>query len=257
MRATASLDLQPLSPALGARVAGLRLLDADDETIEAVRAAATDRGLLLFPDQDLSREDMYAVTRRFGEPERFSHDRAWPDRPEVCIVSSDPRQDGAHPVYWHSDGAQQPEPPTLSLFYAVETPGSGGQTLFTDARAAYDSLPEELRLRIDGRSAMLRNGLAQPLVRLHPDTGRRSIYADFGQTVGIAGLERDEAVEIFEALRAHISRPEQTCPVDWQPGDLAIWDNGAVLHSATKPPATGGKRTMWRTTVRGGPVVGV
>jgi taurine dioxygenase len=251
MRATGAIDLQPLSPVLGAQAPGARLLGADDSTIEVVRSAVRERGLVFFRDQGLSPEGLLEVTSRFGEAERFSHERAYPDRPEVCIVTSDPRQAHAQPVYWHSDGAQQPEPPTLSLFYAVKTPGHGGETLFTDAREAYDSLPGELRERIEGRRAVMRNGYAQPLVRLHEATGRRAIYADFGQTVGIEGLERDEARELFVALRSHVARPEATCALEWEPGDLAIWDNAAVLHSATRPPATGGKRLMWRTTVRG------
>jgi taurine dioxygenase len=251
MRATGTIEFPPLSTVVGAQSPGLRLVDADDSTIDAVRATVHERGLVFFRDQGLSPEGLLEVTRRFGEAERFSHERAFPERPEVCIVTSDPRQAHAQPVYWHSDGAQQPEPPTLSLFYAVKTPGHGGETLFTDARDAFDSLAGDLRERIEGRRATMRNGFAQPLVRLHEPTARRAIYADFGQTVGIEGLERDEARNLFAALRAHVARPEATLALGWEPGDLAIWDNAAVLHSATRPPADGGKRLMWRTTVRG------
>jgi taurine dioxygenase len=254
MRATGTLPFRRLNP-LGAEVPGVSLLHAEDATIAELRAAVSEHGLLVFHGQELTPEGLCAVTRRFGVPEEFSHERAYPERPEVCIVTSDPRQAKAQPVYWHSDGAQQPEPPTLSLFYAVKTPGAGGETLFTDARDAYDSLSDELRRQIEGRSAVMRNGLEQPLVRVHAETGRRAIYADFGQTVGLQGLERDEAREVFAALRAHVARPEATYAVDWAPGDLAMWDNAAVLHSATRPPATGGKRLMWRTTVRGVPAV--
>jgi taurine dioxygenase len=255
MPATGTLDLRPLSPVLGRDVIGLSLLEADDQAVEAVRSAVREHGLLRFRDQGLSPEGLLAVTERFGEAERFSHERAYPERPEVCIVSSDPRQAAAQPVYWHSDGAQQPEPPTLSLFYAVRTLGIGGETLFTDARDAYDSLPDDLRTSIEGRSARMRNGFEQPLVRVHEPTGRRAIYADFGQTVGIGGLEREEAKRLFAALRAHVSRPETTYALGWEPGDLAMWDNAAVLHSATRLPPNGGKRLMWRTTVRGEPAV--
>jgi taurine dioxygenase len=251
MPATGAIEFRPLSPVLGVEAPGTRLLGADYPAIEAVRSAVREHGLVFFRSQDLSPEGLLEVTNRFGEAERFSHERAYPERPEVCIVTSDPRQAHAQPVYWHSDGAQQPEPPTLSLFYAVRTPGHGGETLFTDARDCYDSLPADLRERIEGRKATMRNGFAQPLVRLHEATGRRAIYADFGQTVSIEGLGRDEARDLFAALRAHVARPEATLALGWEPGDLAIWDNAAVLHSATRPPATGGKRLMWRTTVRG------
>jgi alpha-ketoglutarate-dependent taurine dioxygenase len=254
MRATGTIPLRRLKP-VGAEVPGLSLLDADEPTIAEVRGAVSEYGLLVFHGQDLTPEGLCEVTKRFGVPEEFSHERAYPERPEVCIVTSYPRQAKAQPVYWHSDGAQQPEPPTLSLFYAVKTPGDGGETLFTDARDAYDALPDELRDRIETRKAVMRNGFEQPLVRIHAETGRHAVYADFGQTVALQGLERDEARDVFAALRAHVARPEATYAVDWKPGDLAMWDNAAVLHSATRPPATGGKRLMWRTTVRGVPAV--
>jgi taurine dioxygenase len=240
---------------LGMEVGGVTLLNADDATFQAVRAALDEHAVLLLREQALAPEELVEVTSRFGEPERFSHERAYPERPEVCIITSDARQAAAQPIYWHSDGAQQPEPPTTTLFYAVRTLPVGGETLFTDARDAYDTLPDELREKIEGRTAVMRNGVEQPLVRLHEASGRPAVYADFGQTVGIAGYDRAEAKEVFAALRAHVSRPETTYAHDWRPGDLVVWDNVAVVHSATRPPPSEDRRIMWRTTVRGEPAV--
>jgi taurine dioxygenase len=230
-------------------------LHLDSATVEALLTALEPYGLLLFRLERLTPPELIAITRHFGVPERFPASRATSEFPEVCIVTNDPRQAPAQPVYWHTDGVQQPEPPSLSLFYAARTPTSGGETLFADARVAYDSLPAELRDRIEGRRAILPSGLEQPLVRVHPRSGRRAVYADFGRTVGIGGLDRDDAKTLLRDLRDHVSRPEMVYTHKWAPGELALWDNAALLHSATSPKATDGRRIMWRTSVRGEPVI--
>lgn len=248
-------DSRPLSPTVGAELSLTEPLDPGSATVEALLTTLDEYALLLFRGQRLSPEKLIAITRRFGVPERFPEARATNEFPEVCIVTNDPRQAPAQPVYWHTDGAQQPQPPSLSLFYAVRTPTSGGETLFADARAAYDSLPTKLREQINGRRAILPSGLEQPLVRLHPRTGRRVIYADFGRTVGVTGLNRDDARTVLRALREHVTRPGAVYAHSWAPGDLALWDNAALLHSATAPDAAEGRRLMWRTTVRGESVI--
>jgi alpha-ketoglutarate-dependent taurine dioxygenase len=250
-----TLESRRLSPVLGTELTLADLFDLDSATVEALLAALDQYALLLFRGQRLSPEDLIAITRRFGVPERFPEARATDEFPEVCIVTNDPRQAPTQPVYWHTDGAQQPEPPSLSLFYAVRTPRSGGETLFADARDAYDSLPAGLRERIDGRRAILPSGLEQPLVRVHPRSGRRAIYADFGRTVGITGLDRDDAKALLRALRDHVTRPGAVYAHSWAPGELALWDNASLLHSATSPDATDGRRLMWRTSVRGESVI--
>jgi taurine dioxygenase len=251
-----AFDLHPLSPTVGAALAGVQLVDSEHGGTDAVRSALDRHGLLLAREQELTPERLIELTRRFGEPERFPELRALAEYPEVCIVTNNPRQAPAQPVYWHSDGAQQPEPPSVTLLYAVRTTDSGGETLFTDAREAYESLPDPLRERLEGRRAVLPSGLEQPLVRVHPRTGRRALYADFGRTAGITGLDRDDAKPLLKALRDHVGRPGTTYAHKWTPGDLAIWDNAAILHSATKPPPPDQLRLMWRTTVRGEAAVG-
>jgi len=248
--------VRPLGDVLGGEVVGGRLpVDLDSAGAEAIRAALDRHGLLLFRDQQLTPSELVDLTHRFGEPERFPESRAVKKRPEVCIVTNDPRQAPAQPVYWHTDGVQQPEPPSLSFFYAVRAPVSGGETLFADARTAYEELPEALRSAIRGRRAVLPSGLEQPLVRRHPRTGRLAVYVDFGRTVGITGLTRDRAAALLRDLRAGVARPEIVYSHRWAPGELAIWDNASVLHSATSPQSAEGLRIMWRTTVRGGPVI--
>lgn len=249
---TDALLFHPLSPVLGVELKDIQLRTADDTAIDEVRSTLDREGLVLAREQRLSPPELIELTRRFGEPERFDEVRAAPEFPEVCVVTNDGRAAAAQPVYWHSDGAQQPEPPSISLFYAVKTLSAGGDTLFVDARNAFESLPAQLREQIEGRCAVLRNGFAQPLVRVHPPTGRPALYADFGLTVAITEMERDEARSLFAALRDHVSRAESVYAHRWLPGDLAIWDNAAVLHSATRPPPSDELRLMWRTSVRGG-----
>ena len=252
-----TFDLRALSPIVGAELAGAQLLDSDHSGTDAVWSALDRHGLVLAREQQLTPEGLIELTRRFGEPERFPELRAVAEYPEVCIIANDPRQGPATPVYWHTDGAQQPEPPSVTLLYAVRTTDSGGETLFTDARKAYDSLPDALREQIEGRRAVLASGVEQPLVRVHPRTGRRALYADFGRTAEITGLDRDEAKTLLKVLRDHVGREGATYTHKWTPGELAIWDNAAILHSATKPPASDQLRLMWRTTVRGDAAIAV
>jgi alpha-ketoglutarate-dependent taurine dioxygenase len=255
MPTTETSRYRPLRSALGVELSGIQLRAADDAAIEAIRSDLDRHALVILRAQQLSPNELIALTRRFGEPERFDATRADPEYPEVCIISNDARAASVQPVYWHTDGAQQPEPPSLSLFYAVRTLTDGGDTLFIDARAAYESLSPDLRAQIVGRSAVMRNGHTQPLVRIHPRTGRRALYADFGVTVEITGLGRDEARRLFAALRDHVGHHESVYAHKWSPGDLAIWDNAAVLHSATRPPPSDELRLMWRTSVRGPAVI--
>src|SRR5947209_7143854 len=132
-RAAESLSYRPLSSVLGVELTDIELLAAPQTAIEAVWSALEDHGFVLLRGQQLGPSELIELTRRFGDPERFDASRAFPEYPEVCIVTNDTRAAAIQPVYWHSDGVLQPEPPSLSLFYAVRTLSAGGDTLFTDA----------------------------------------------------------------------------------------------------------------------------
>jgi len=210
-----------------------------------------------------------------------------PARPEPPLTA-----EGKFPVQyphrkgWHTDQSYRRPPPDISLFYAV-TPVARdrGQTLFANGMLAYDSLPADLKARVEGleglhaqpgtgrsREAVL-SGQAprafaphersqrQPVVRIHPVTGRRSLYlCESGQMdwfegpfVGMESGPHGDGAKLLDALMTHFTRPEFVYVHEWQQGDLLVWDNRCLVHTATWYDGEREKRLMWRTTVRGNP----
>lgn len=236
---------------------GVELTDVDvrtvgDELVESVQAALLEHGLVAIRDQELGPAELAAFTSALGTAEEFDTS-PFAAYPQVLRISNLEGTDEAPPPYWHADGILQPEPPLLTLFYAEQVSSEGGDTLFLDAHRAYAELPAELRSRLEGLRSVQANGVEHPIARTHPVSGRRALYLDFGITVGVAGLDRDEAVALFTELRAHLERPGAVYRHQFRQGDLLIWDNVAVAHSATRAPGPRQARVMLRSTVRGGP----
>jgi taurine dioxygenase len=213
--------------------------------------------------------------------------RAPPSLPEPPLTA-----DGKFPVQyphrrgWHTDQSYRRPPPDISLFFAVlPVPKGQGQTLFANGTLAYEALPAALKARVDGLEgihASSRNGRTrqaalageapktvaehersqrQPVVRVHPVTGRRALYlCEWGQMdwvdgpfVGLEPGPRGTGAALLDELMAHITRPEFVYVHDWEAGDLLIWDNRCLMHAATWYDAANLKRLMWRTTVHGNP----
>jgi taurine dioxygenase len=210
-----------------------------------------------------------------------------PSRPEPPLTA-----DGKFPVQyphrkgWHTDQSYRRPPPDISLFYAV-TPAARerGQTLFANGQLAYEGLPADLKARVEGLEGLhaqpgtgrgRRNALAgetrrafapheraqrQPVVRTHPVTGKRSLYlCEWGQMdwfegpfVGMEPGPHGDGSKLLDALMTHYTRPEFVYVHEWQQGDLLVWDNRCLVHTATWYDAERDKRMMWRTTVRGNP----
>lgn len=241
--------LRALHPCVGSEASGLDLRTIDGAGFEAIRAALLERPLLVFRDQDLSPAELVAVTRHFGEPERFAGHRAH-DLPEIRVITNRRGVGEIVEPYWHIDGMFQPDPPSLTLLYAVDVPDEGGDTLFADARAAYEALEEEDREALGRLRAVFGNGVQHPVVRTHPLTGRAAI-AGLSEAAALAGVARDEALRFSRQLSDHLSEPAWLYRHRYRPGDLVIWDNASVLHSATDLPPPEARRLMLRTTVRG------
>ena len=200
--------------------------------------------------------------------------------------------DGAFPVQfpqrrgWHTDQSYRRPPPDISLFLGViPAPRGQGQTLFADGVAAYDALPAELKARIDGleglhvgssagrsRKAVLAGEMPrelrpherpqrQPVVRVHPVTGRRALYlCEYGQMdwvegpfVGMQHGPYGDGAELLATLMSHLTRPEFVYMHEWTRGDVLVWDNRCLVHAATWFDAANITRLMWRTTVSGNP----
>jgi len=268
--------VQPIAGALGAEVTGLDLATLDDETFTAVHDAFLEHHVLVIRDQSLSVEDQLAFGRRFGELDTHPFVDGNPEHPELLDVVTEPDDRINFGGGWHTDVTFMEEPDLGSILYAVELPPIGGDTLFANQHAAYDALSPTMQHMIDdlvaihsaapqyapgglstqsNAMATKNAGLAlakveHPLVRTHPETGRKGLYVNGAFTIGIKGMRSNEAKMLLDFLIAHGTHERFTCRVNWQPGSLTMWDNRSVQHFALHDYA-GHTRHMRRITVKG------
>jgi taurine dioxygenase len=267
---------------LGGEVVGLDLSQPlSDETFTAIRESFLDSQVLVFRGQQaLTPEQHIAFSRRFGDLQiHVLKEFHLPGHPEILVVSNvveNGRKIGLGDAgrYWHSDLSYVAEPSLGSLLHAKEIPNDEGDTIFANMYLAYDTLPKEIKQRISGRRAVhsytlkydalraisdARNPLtdeqkrqvppqSHPVVRTHPETGRKALFISEGFTASIEGLPEGESDELLKYLFAHSTRPEFVYRHKWQPGDLVFWDNRATIHLAT---GSRQRRTLYRTTVKG------
>ena len=274
--------IKPLSPVLGAEVVGLDLSEPLSDAVfcELTRAWQDANGVLVFRDQDLAPEAQIAFSRRLGDLEVHVATRfLLPGHPEIYRVSTKRDADGnamGNPEsgrYWHSDLSYLDPPAKASLLYALEVPSVGGDTMFANMAAAYEGLSERIRTMLDGLFAihdydyvlrMFSPGFGKnvnraklatvrhPVVRVHAETGRKTLFVNPGFTTYIEGLARHESDAILELLFEHTTRPEFVYRHQWSKGDAVLWDNRSTMHHAVHDfYATGGVRHMHRTTVMG------
>jgi taurine dioxygenase len=276
------MEIRPLSDTLGAEVIGIDLAQPlDDDSFAKVHRAHLDHLVVVFRDQHLSPDDQIAFSKRFGP--LISHpadDATLAGFPDILVVSTK-KENGQYiglpdggPM-WHSDLAYVEKPSLGSMLYALEIPERGGNTGFANMYTAYETLPGELKRAIEGRQAVnlagrsnakrdFRRALNQaqrdkfpavihPLVRTHPETGRKCIFANPQHTLEIVGIAADESDAILERLFAHITQDEFTYFHRWRPHDLVFWDNRCALHIAdlTRLDDPSYIRHMHRTTIEG------
>jgi alpha-ketoglutarate-dependent taurine dioxygenase len=270
-----TFSVQPLSPALGAEIVGVDLSrPMDGATFALILDAWHAHLVLLFRDQHLSEEDEVAFAQRFGEPAKIHTKQFVRGHPAVMLISNireDGKPIGALPdgeMHFHSDQCHQEKPAKASMLYAIEVPRQGGNTLFANAYRAYETLPDDIKRRIAGRRALnaydydsaatkrgtrLADGVprcSHPVVRTHPETGRKALYVNRLMTVAIEGLPQDESDALLETLFAHQEQRQFVYEHVWRPGDLVMWDNRCTLHARTdfSPDE---RRLMRRVTILG------
>lgn len=279
----APLEIRPLGGALGAEVFGLRLdgeMDAD--VVARLHRAHLDHHLLIFRDLDITPEQQIAFSRRFGPLQiHVLHQFHLAHHPEILIVSNIVEDgvpiglgDAGH--FWHSDLSYKAQPSLGSMLYAQELPADGGDTLFANQHLAWDTLPEALRRAVAGRRAEhtylaryaelqarspWRPNLSEaqraqvlpvehPVVRVHPETGRRALFVSEHFTTRIVGLPEDESRAILDALFAHSVQETFRYRHVWRAGDMVFWDNRSLQHLAAGCPASQ-RRRLHRTTIEG------
>lgn len=283
-------DIVPSGGLLGADIIGFDAsTEPDAGDMALIRNSFAQYGVLCFRDQSLDEAQLVAFTHCFGETESYVlSDYSLDDHPEILIVSNiveDGEKIGLSDAgtTWHTDMSYIPAPPAATLLYAKEVPVADdgrilGDTLFASTAAAYDALPQDLKNRLEGRQTVhsyeakharraeegksdrkpitqaQRDSLppvSHPVIRTHPQSGRRCIYVVAGECVGIGGIPDDEATEILEMLAKHTVEPAFHFRHKWQRGDVLIWDNCLVQHLAIHDYTLPQRRLMLRTTVKG------
>lgn len=262
-------DARPLSPAIGAELIGADLAAPSDTLVEEVRAALLQFQVVFFRDQDITRSQHIKFARAFGELEIHpATPKDQPDR-EVLRIVHGPNSRGMENA-WHSDVTWREQPSLGSILRAIELPEVGGDTLFSNMVMAYEDLDEDLKTRLCGMTAVhdiarvfaKRLGkdaaalhekfplMEHPVVRTHPETGKRLIYVNTAFTDHIKGMDRDESDALLKFLYSRAAIPEYQCRFRWAPGSIAFWDNRACQHYAASDyfPNT---RIMERVTIAG------
>lgn len=269
-------DVQPLSGAIGAELHGIDLGgELTEDTIAALRRALLDHLVIFFRDQDLPPARFLALAKRFGTPIEYPFVKGLEGFPEIISVAKLPHETVNFGGVWHSDTTYLEQPPMATLLVAREVPPVGGDTLFANQYMALETLSPRLqellsglrgvsssakadasrtredRIRSDGTVEARKLLIAEhPVVRTHPETGRKALYVNVAHTVSFAGMTAEESKPLLGYLYRHQIQPEFTCRFRWRPGSLAIWDNRCAQHYAMND-YHGHKRVLQRITLAG------
>lgn len=274
--ANASIEVRPLTGALGCEIYGADVANLDDPTFDQIRAAFLDYQVVMFHDQKITMEEFAAFGKRFGklEEEPFVPNKT--ETPGVYYFKGAPRNaDTLSSQYlgWHADHTYQQNPSFGAMLYAVDVPEAGGDTLFASNYLSYEDLSPAMQAFLEDKVAIhdvLHYGLASghfsidsvkslerltamrksrppvehPLVCKHPETGRKMLYINQAWTTAIKGLRKEESDAILNMLKQHSLKDIFRCRVRYRNGSLLLWDNRAVQHSPNSDYTR--HRHMWR-----------
>ena len=271
------IEIRKLGDALGAEVRGIdpaRPLDPED--CRAVEQAFLDHLVLRFRDAPLTAVQLRDFGAQFGPlREHVAKDYRHPEVPEVVLMTNQDAQGnydkvGAERgVGWHSDGTFERVPPKATLLHAIALPDRGGNTLFANMYLAYETMPESLRRRVDDKIAIFRlrgrksetqgivkaddlkrmTDVEHPVIRVHPQTGRKSVFVNPHHTLAIAGMSREDSDALLEEIFEWCSREAFQWAQEWRPADTIMWENRSAWHSGRDDYPKDQLRKFLRTTI--------
>ena len=277
-----TIDVSPIAGSLGAEVSGVDLSQRlSDAVADEIRAAFVEHQVLFFHDQHLTPEQQIAFSGLFGPVTQVPYIKPLDDYPEIVAVlkEADENNIATFGGDWHSDFSYLEEPPAASLLYGLEIPAFGGDTLWADMYAAFEALSPGMQHKLEQLNAMhsghvygsamqdtdlrlsrsieISRGNAEadverphPVVRVHPDSGRKALFVNPIYTTRLENMTRAESRPILRFLYDHCTRPEFTCRFRWSTGALAVWDNRCTLHYAVND-YDGSRRLLHRTATAG------
>ena len=270
-----ALTIKKLSGGIGAEIGGIDLAHASDAEIAAIRRVWLDHNVVFFRDQNLPPADFLALARRFGTPVEYPFIKGIDGFSEIIPVLKLPDERVNFGGIWHTDTSYLEVPPAATMLVAREVPSHGGDTLFASMYLAYEALSVGMKRLLDGlicisssakadvsrtREDRVRDGkrddaktlyeAAHPVVRTHPETGRKALYVNVAHALRFADMTVEESAPLLGFLFDHQIRPEFTCRFQWSAGALAIWDNRCTLHNPIND-YHGQLRSMHRITLAG------
>ncbi|MGO9872792.1 MAG: TauD/TfdA dioxygenase family protein [Acidimicrobiia bacterium] len=270
-----TIKVLPLAGAVGAEITGVDLAtDLVDATVGEIRRAWLEHLVVFFRDQFLGPVEFSAFARRIGEPVEYPFVKGLDGYPQIISVTKLPHETVNFGGIWHSDTTYLERPPMATMLIAREVPAYGGDTMFSNMYAAYDALSPGMRRVLANLRALNSSALADvsktredrirdhghggeqeyfaehPVVRTHPETGRKALYVNEAHTLRFVDMTEAESRPLLRYLFEHAIRPEFTCRFAWRVGSVALWDNRCAMHHPIND-YHGHTRTMHRITLAG------
>jgi len=274
MRNYRHIEVRPIAGALGAELHGVDISrELENDVVGEVRQALLDHLVIFLRDQKATPHQQLAFAKRFGEPIEYPQLKGLPESPMITPVVKLEHERNNFGGIWHSDTTYLAQPPMGSMLLAREVPAYGGDTMFANQYLAYEALSDGLKATLGGlvgvsssikadvtktREDRMKAAGAEhkvltaehPIVRTHPETGRKALYTSRAHTAHIRGWTENESLPLLEFLWEHQTRPEFTCRFRWEVGSLAFWDNRCAMHNPIND-YHGYRRVMHRITLAG------
>jgi taurine dioxygenase len=272
------IEVRRLGKQIGAEIVGVDVKKLDDAGFAQIYRAWLDANVVVVPGQELAIPDFLRYSRRFGvvvpHPSKSTRHPDYPEITQLGVNKFDAAGKLDMAIYrrgaegWHTDGAYDQEPFKATQLYALAVPSRGGNTLFASMYAAYDGLPPYLKQRLEGRIGVFTYGgrrkatallneedrdwtpVFHPIVRTHPETGRKALYFDPGKILRIEGLEPAESDAVIDELTRRMIQPDGEYHHQWRKGDIVIWDNRCSYHKAAGDYPPEEDRIHWRVSIK-------
>lgn len=270
-----TITVRPLTGSLGAEISGVDLAALTPEIVAEIRRAWLAHLVVFFRDQTLVGDQFLAFARSIGEVDRYPFVAGLDEHPEIIPILKLPEETVNFGGIWHSDTTYLEAPPMATMLLAREIPPAGGDTMYANQYAAYDALSPAMQAMLDPLKAVSSSALADvsktredrlkdhadrgaatlyeavhPVVRTHPETGRRALFVNVAHTSHFEGMTVEESRPLLEYLFRHQVRPEFTCRFRWAVGSLALWDNRCTQHNPVND-YHGFRRLLHRITLKG------
>jgi taurine dioxygenase len=272
------IEVRRLGKQIGAEIVGVDVKKLDDAGFAQIYRAWLDANVVVVPGQELAIPDFLHYSRRFGivvpHPSKSTRHPDYPEITQLGVNKFDAAGKLDMAIYrrgaegWHTDGAYDQEPFKATQLYALAVPSRGGNTMFASMYAAYDGLPQLLKEKLEGRIGAFTYGgrrkatallnaedrdwtpVFHPIVRTHPETGRKALYFDPGKILRIEGLEPAESDAVIDELTARMIQPDGEYHHQWRKGDIVIWDNRCSYHKAAGDYPPEEDRIHWRVSIK-------